>query len=112
MSVYEIVGCWSCPYCMRGAVLCAPVMEGLIRDPKECATHLALEVPNLTAQITPFSWCVFGEGIHACIHVHVCACAWEGHRSMLDVFLYHSPAGFLKQGVSLNLELTDSTSKP
>ena len=98
--------------CMTGAVLCALVMEGLIRDPKECTTHLALEVPSLTAQITPFSWCVFGEGVHACIDVHVCACAWEGQRSMLGVFPCHSPAGFLKRGASLDLELTDSTSKP
>lgn len=59
-----------------GAVLCAPVKEGLIRDPKECATYLALDLPNLRAQITPFSLCVRGSTyMHICSRV--CMCTWS-----------------------------------
>lgn len=36
----------------------------------------------------------------------MCVCKHEGHRQMLEVFLYlHSPY-FLRQGISLNLEFS------
>jgi hypothetical protein len=53
-----------------------------------------------------------------CAHVHVCVCirgceyickhTCRGQRSTLDVFLGCSPSSFLRQGPSLNLELTEA----
>lgn len=42
---------------------------------------------------------------HTCMHSLVHACAYGEQRSMPCVFLNPSPACFLKQGVSVNLEL-------
>lgn len=113
MSVYESVGYYSHPHSFldkrsSSTLLCAPIMEDLIRDPKECATYLTLGLPNLRAQMTSFSLSVlWGGGAH--IHMCSCMCTWRP-RSMMGVFLYHSPACFLKHGLSL--EVIDATRQP
>lgn len=40
------------------------------------------------------------------LHLPVCIYAWSGQR-LTSVFLFHSSPWFLKQSLSLNLELTD-----
>lgn len=42
--------------------------------------------------------------VYAGAHAHVCMCG--GQKLMLDVFPYCSPPSFLKQGLSVNLDLT------
>lgn len=45
--------------------------------------------------------------IHICVSVHG-VCAHRGQRSMLSVFLYHSPPSFFtKKDLYLNLEIGD-----
>ena len=43
--------------------------------------------------------------VGACTHMHVCAHMCESWNSMLRVFLRYSPLYFLRQGLSLKLEL-------
>lgn len=49
--------------------------------------------------------------VYVCIHlyarVHVCVC--EGQGSILHVFFIHSLLEFLRQCISVNLELTEFT---
>jgi hypothetical protein len=42
-----------------------------------------------------------------CVCVCVCVCVYIGQRSVLDVFLYCSPPYLLRQGLWLELGLTD-----
>lgn len=41
------------------------------------------------------------------MYVHIYACECIGQRLTLGVFLNHLPSYFLRQGLSLTLELTD-----
>lgn len=52
-----------------------------------------------------------GVGVCIWVHVYVCiACSQGDHKSVAGVFLSHSLSYFfLRQGLSLNLELTNST---
>lgn len=44
---------------------------------------------------------------YECVHSRLCMRECGGQRSMLDGFLYCSPPYFLRQGLSLYLELKD-----
>jgi hypothetical protein len=43
------------------------------------------------------------------VNIWMSACLWRGQRSVLDVFPGHSPPGFVRQSLSLNLELVSAT---